>query len=95
MVAICPEGDRDTYAVQITVEKAEPRGDHLVGLRVSRCPSRSSATVERPLAMVPRWGDKALRAYVANLPVGTYFVQAFAASGVKNNYNVAIKVTGP
>jgi hypothetical protein len=37
-------------------------------------------------------GDMALRVCVPNLPVGTYFVSAFAASNVKNNYRVELKV---
>ena len=37
--------------------------------------------------------DQDLTQFVANLPVGTYYVQAYASAMVKNNYRVSIKVT--
>ena len=94
MVAICPEGDRDTYAVQITVEKQnlEAISSWDSGMPVSvAILANDGHTLNTGTAM----GEKALRAYVPNLPMGTYFVQTFAAAGVKNNYSIAIKVTGP
>lgn len=93
-VAICPDGDRDTYAVQITVEnqnlEAITSWDSGMPVSVSIL-SNSGTSLNNGSPM----GDKAMRSYVPNLPMGTYFVQAFAAAGVKNNYNIAIKVTGP
>jgi hypothetical protein len=94
MVAICPEGDHDTYAVQITVEKQnlEAISSWDSGMPVSvAILANDGHTLNAGAAM----GEKALRAYVPNLPVGTYFVQTFAAAGVKNNYSIAINVTGP
>ncbi len=92
--AICPEGDRDTYAVQITVEKQnlETITTWDAGMPVSvSILNAGGMSLADSMAM----GDKSMRAYVPNLPMGTYFVQTYAATGVKNNYSVAINVTGP
>ncbi len=93
-VAICPEGDHDTYAVQITVEKQnlEAITSWDTGMPVSvSILNAGGMSIGDGMAM----SDKAMRAYVPNLPMGTYFVQAYAAAGVKNNYSIAINVTGP
>jgi hypothetical protein len=37
-------------------------------------------------------GENMLRAYAANLPVGIYYVQTYAAANAKNNYKITIKI---
>jgi hypothetical protein len=91
-LAICPEGDKDTYTVNITAansnleavattESGQPVSVSILG--------SGGATLNNGTSS----GPNSLRAYVANLPVATYYVQTYAAANVKNNYKVTITVT--
>ncbi len=90
-LAICPEGDKDTYMVTITTmsniegistwESGMPVSVDILGSGGARLGSSASA------------GEKSQRAYVANVPPGSYYVQTYAAANVKNNYKVTITVT--
>jgi hypothetical protein len=40
-------------------------------------------------------GTNQVRAYAANLPVGSYFASIFSANMMENNYRIDINVTGP
>jgi len=91
-LAICPEGDKDTYSVNITAANSNleavaswdsgmPVSVDILGSGGARLGNSASA------------GEKSQRAYVANLPVATYYVQTYAAANVKNNYKVTITVT--
>jgi len=91
-LAICPEGDKDTYTVNITTansnleavattESGQPVSVSILG--------SGGATLNNGTSS----GPNSLRAYVANLPVATYYVQTYAAANVKNNYKVTITVT--
>ena len=90
-VAICPEGDKDTFQVTTTVanQNLEAVTTWETGMPVSvSILGSGGATLNNGTSS----GDKSLRAYVANLPAGTYYVQTYASATVKNNYRIAIKV---
>jgi len=90
-LAICPEGDKDTYMVTLTTmsnieaisswESGMPVSVDILGSGGARLGNSASA------------GEKSQRAYVANVPAGSYYVQTYAAANVKNNYKVQITVT--
>lgn len=91
-LAICPEGDKDTYTVNIVVANSnlEAVSTWQSGMPVSiSILGSGGATLNNGIA----GGGMELRAYVASLPVGTYYVQTYAAADVKNNYSLAITVT--
>ena len=46
-----------------------------------------------PLGNSTSAGPMSQRAYVANLPVGVFYVQAYAAANAKNNYKITIKTS--
>lgn len=91
-LAICPEGDKDTYTVNITTANsnleavATTEGGQPVSVSIL---GSGGATLNNGTSS----GAMSLRAYVANLPVATYYVQTYAAANVKNNYKVTITVT--
>lgn len=90
-VAICPEGDKDTYQVTTTAanQNLEAVTTWETGMPVSvSILGSGGATLNNGTSS----GEKSLRAYVANLPIGTYFVQTYASATVKNNYRIEIKV---
>jgi hypothetical protein len=91
-LAICPEGDKDTYTVNITTANSnlEAVSTWESGMPISVSSLGSGgATLNNGTSS----GEMSLRAYVANLPVATYYVQTYAAANVKNNYKVTITVT--
>ena len=91
-LAICPEGDKDTYTVNITTANSnlEAVSTWESGMPISvSILGSGGATLNNGTSS----GEKSLRAYVANLPVATYYVQTYAAANVKNNYKVTITVT--
>jgi hypothetical protein len=91
-LAICPEGDKDNYKIDVTVANSnlEVISSWDSGMPVSVSILNGGGTsINNGVSS----GERSLRAYVANLPVGTYYAQTYAAGGVKNNYRIAIKIT--
>lgn len=93
-LAICPAGDKDTFAVQIT---RSPQDLEAITTWTGGLPVAVDILDDagRPVARGGVAGDHALHAYAANLPVGTFYVQASAAAGVRDSYRIEITVTGP
>ena len=91
-LAICPEGDKDTYQVQITVVNSnlEVITSWDSGMPVSVSILNGGGT---SINNGTSNGANSLRAYAANLPVGTYYAQAYASATTKNNYKISLKVT--
>ena len=92
-LSICPEGDRDTYAIQIITDQS-----NLEAITSWDSGQPVSVSILNNAGMSINNGTQvsgmnALRAYVANLPTGTFYVQTYAASGVKNNYTISMTVT--
>ena len=93
-LAICPEGDKDLYAINTTVlgQNVEVTVSWDSGLPLSGAILNSGGT---SIANATSNGANSIKAYAANLPVGVYYAQGFAGSTTKNNYKLSIKVTGP
>ncbi|MBA3817420.1 MAG: hypothetical protein H0X17_00885 [Deltaproteobacteria bacterium] len=92
-LAICPEGDKDFYAVTLSAANPNKSLEVVVswdsGQPISMSITNASGTsLVNGVAM----GDKSLRACAPNLPTGTYFGSVFASGSTKNNYRLAIKV---
>jgi len=91
-LAVCPEGDKDTYKIDVTTGNSNlevvTSWDSGMPISVSIL-NGSGASINNGTSV----GEKSNRAYAANLPVGTYYAQAYAAANVKNNYKISIKVT--
>ncbi|HEY5948900.1 MAG TPA: hypothetical protein VIV40_25590 [Kofleriaceae bacterium] len=98
--AICPAGDKDTYAVMLTTASQalemtivyEANGATLAGaiLNTGGVPISSATAVDGQ--------QRTLRASARNLPIGLYYVQVFSPLGgtiAVNNYSVSIAVSGP
>jgi len=99
-LAICPEGDKDTYSMQITVasENVEVLVDYDTAGAALQGSILNAGGTAIAQAMPISGSPGHIRAYVANLPVGTYYAQVFGpASGsvTTNNYNLTINITGP
>jgi hypothetical protein len=95
-LAICPAGDKDTFAVNISAanENLEATLVYEVGGAVIQLSMLNSGG--GPIANGMPTGMNTTHAYVPNLPVGTYYVQAFGpASGTftTNNYKLTLTVT--
>ena len=90
-LAICPEGDKDNYAVNIS---AANKGLEVIVSWDSGQPISMSILNAGGTSIVngTAMGDKALRACAPNLPVGTYYGSVFATGTTKNNYRLSIKV---
>jgi hypothetical protein len=93
---ICPAGDQDEFEVTIEpgrnlemVVEAAASDPPVEGslLNASRTPLINTA----PMA----GARQKRRAFVANLPAGTFYVATHAAPGVVSHYTVTITVTGP
>jgi hypothetical protein len=91
-VSLCPAGDKDTYKVEIVNANSNLAATTTweSGLAVNVSILNGGGSV-----IVPGTpdGDKSNKAYGANLPVGTYYVQVSAAATVKNNYRLSVMVT--
>jgi hypothetical protein len=91
-LAICPEGDKDTYKIDVNTGNSNleviTSWDSGMPISVSIL-NGSGASINNGTSN----GEKSLKAFAANLPVGTYYAQAFAAANVKNNYKISIKVS--
>ena len=90
-ISICPEGDKDLFQINIT---APNQGVQIITRWDSGMPVYNSllnaagTSIANGLAM----GTNALRACVANLPVGQYFAAASAATTTRNNYRIEMKI---
>lgn len=91
-ISICPEGDKDTFRIEIVNAQSNVEATTAweSGMAVSVVIMNGGGTV---IASGTPNGGNSLKAYAANVPVGSYYVQTSAATGVKNNYRLAIKVT--
>jgi len=90
-LAICPEGDKDHYAVTLS---SANKGIEVIVSWDSGQPISMSLLNAGGTSIVNGTanGDKSLRACAPNLPVGTYYGAVFATGSTKNNYRLAIKV---
>jgi hypothetical protein len=88
-IAICPETDRDHFQINVTLAnkgiQAITEWDSGSPVSVSIL-NAAGSSIGNGVAM----GDKALRACVPNLPVGTYYAAAFGTA--KNNYKIELKL---
>jgi len=98
-LAICPAGDKDNYAMQITtVENIEVLIDYDTAGAPLQGAILTSAGTPAAQAMTVTGSPGHLRAYLANASVGTYYAQVFGpaqGSVQTNNYNLTINITGP
>jgi hypothetical protein len=90
-LVICPMGDRDTYAITlltqgsieavVTTEGGAPVQVNLLNSGGANLMSGTSN------------GTMSIRAFVANVPAGQYYAQAFATATAENRYKLTINVT--
>jgi hypothetical protein len=90
-LAICPEGDRDTYKMDVSVisdievitswDAGSPVSVSILGMGGQTLFNGTSLS------------DKSLKAFAANMPMGTYYAQAYGSAMTKNNYKISLKVT--
>lgn len=100
MLAICPAGDKDIYAMSITVqgENIEVLIDYDTSGAALQGAILNSSGNAVANAMPITGSDGHIRAYLANAPVGTYYASVFGpVSGplTTNTYNLTINITGP
>ena len=92
-LAICPEGDKDNYAVTISSANANKAIEVVVswdsGQPISMSLLNAGGT---SIGNGTANGDKSLRVCVANMPMGTYYASVFATGSTKNNYRLSVKV---
>jgi hypothetical protein len=90
-LAICPEMDKDHYAVTLS---SGNKALEVVVTWDSGQPISMSLLNAGGTSIVNGTanGDKSLRACAPNLPMGTYYGAVFATGTTKNNYRLAIKV---
>ena len=99
-LAICPTGDRDTYAVtlRVNLENLEMVVEYeLDGAPLQGSILNAGGNSIASTSPVAGAGNRA-RAYAANLPPAVYYVQVYgpATGGLTtNNYKLDINVTGP
>jgi hypothetical protein len=91
-VAICPEGDKDNYLIVTTVANSNieviTSWDSGMPISVSIL-NAGGTSINNGTAN----GENSLRAYAANVPVGSYYANAYGAATTKNNYRIAITVS--
>jgi len=99
-LAICPAGDKDTYS--ITISQANENLEVLIEYEAAGAMLQGSILNSGgvPIANAsPVSGmTGVIRAYTPNLPVGTYYAQAYGPNSgtlTMNNYKLTINVTGP
>ncbi len=90
-LAICPEGDKDTYKMDVAVlSDVEVITTWESGMPVSvSILGAGGATLVNGTSN----GPNSLKAFAANLAVGQYYAQAYASATTKNNYKISLKVT--
>jgi hypothetical protein len=98
-LAICPAGDKDTFAMMVTVEGENIEA--LIDYSTTGADLQAgilNATGNTVAQAMPITGAPGhIRAYLANANVNTYYIQVFGpVSGPStNNYNLTINITGP
>jgi len=99
MLAICPDGDKDTYSMQVTVEgeNVEVLIDYDTTGAALQGGILNASGIMVAQAMPISGSPGHIRAYLANANVATYYAQVFgpAQGPGTNNYNLTINVTGP
>ena len=90
-LAICPEGDKDTYKMDLSrISDIEVITTWDAGMPVSvSILGMAGATLVNGTSN----GPSSLKAFAANQPAGTYYAQAYASATTKNNYKISLKVT--
>ncbi|MBX3157901.1 MAG: hypothetical protein KF773_18170 [Deltaproteobacteria bacterium] len=90
-LAICPETDRDTYRINLTMANKGIRvittvdsGDVINVSILNQGGTSIGNGVDN--------GPGSLKACAPNLPTGTYYAQAFSNAAKKNNYRLQITV---
>jgi len=90
-IAICPAGDKDTYAINLTqtnkgikVTTSWPGGEPVTAIILGSGGNPISTTMPD--------GATGSKSCATNLPTGSYFVQASAAAGSQNNYDMHITI---
>ncbi len=91
-LALCPEGDKDTYQVTIL----EMMGQNLTATTQWESGKPVEVSILGSGGAVLKAGiedgERGRKAYIATLPQGTYYVQVSAQATVRNNYRLTIKV---
>lgn len=92
-LAICPEGDKDNYLLQTATANQNIEvivsWDSGMPMSVSILGSGGQTLATGMATSDPR----AVRAYIANAPVGSYYALVTAGPTTKNNYRLAITIT--
>jgi hypothetical protein len=89
-LAICPPGDKDHYAIDISTASS---GIEVIVSWTSG-PSLALSLLNAGGAAIANgspMGANAVRTCAPNLPIGKYYAVAFAGSGVSNNYSLLIR----
>jgi hypothetical protein len=97
-LAICPAGDKDNYAITITM--ANQNLEMIIEYGTSGADLQGAILNMNgsPIANATPMSSGVRRAYTPNLPVGTYYAQVYGPnSGTvqTNNYKLTVNVTGP
>jgi hypothetical protein len=98
--AICPAGDRDTYAVMISTSNENLQATLTFEAGGAALRGAILNTGGVPIAMAAAVPDQpmTLSAFARNLPSGLYYVQVYSTVGgdiAVNNYKLAFAVSGP
>jgi len=97
-IAICPEGDRDTYLISVATAMSDIEaittwaapGPGASGQPVSVTILNMGGATIAPSTSA---GEMSQRAFAANVPAGTYYIQTYAAATAKNNYSLKMTIT--
>lgn len=95
-LAICPDTDQDYFMFQVDIAGRNLRADleyMSSGGQLILEVLNAAGTVIVSGAAVPGMPDL-VRAEVANMPQGTYFVLVRAPAGIQNNYTIDILLSG-
>jgi hypothetical protein len=91
-LTICPEGDKDTFRIVTTVAMSNIEAI----TTVTSGPAAAVSILNAGGTSINNGtsnGPNSLRALAANVPVGTYYVQVYAASTVTQTYRLDLDVS--
>jgi len=95
-LSICPDSDEDFFLFNVEIAGKNLRADltyqSSVGQLLMEVQNRDGVAISTAVA-VPGNADQ-LRAEVANMSQGDYYVRVRAPAGIQNNYTIEIVVTG-
>ena len=92
-LAICPEGDKDNYAITISAANAMKAIEVVVSWDSGQPLTASILNAGgTSIGNGTANGDKSLRACLPNMPMGTYYASVFATGSTKNNYRLSVKL---